>query len=132
MQNETLTKSTLRKFAIQMFMVFFILGTVLFLRHRASYVLFYCGGGFFLLGTFAPHFIKPLYFIGAKLAFILEWSGTRLIMLVIFYLVMTPFGFMMRLFGKDCLDRKIEKDEKSYWKEKIKHPFSPHDYERQF
>jgi hypothetical protein len=127
------TPATLRKFTIQMFIALFVLGTVLFLRPRDSYILFYyLGGAIFLLGTCVPNSIKPIYFICLKLAFILEWVSTRFIMLVIFYLVLTPFGLAMRLLGRDCLDRKIEKNKESYWKEKVKHPFNPQDYERQF
>ena len=36
---------------------------------------------------------------------------------IIFFLVVTPIGFLMRLFGKDVLNLKYNKN-KSYWIEK--------------
>jgi hypothetical protein len=36
---------------------------------------------------------------------------------VIFFLVVTPTGFLVRIFGKDLLNLKLNKD-KSYWIEK--------------
>jgi len=38
----------------------------------------------------------------------------------------------MRLFKVDLLDRKIDKNKESYWKEKEKEDFKPLNYERQF
>lgn len=42
----------------------------------------------------------------------------RLISIIIFYLIFTPVGIAMRLFGVDLLDIKIDKKRKSYWKKK--------------
>ena len=64
-----------------------------------------------------------------KLSFILAWINTRLILIVIFYLIFAPIGIAMRLFRLDLLDRKIDKNTASYWKNKIIHNLY---YERQF
>ncbi|HOX54823.1 MAG: hypothetical protein PHI86_00370 [Candidatus Omnitrophica bacterium] len=34
---------------------------------------------------------------------------------VFFYLIITPIGLMMKFLGKDPLDRKWDKEKKSYW-----------------
>jgi len=39
---------------------------------------------------------------------------THVLLAIIFYLIFTPVGFVMRLFGKDPLERTGKKD--SYWK----------------
>ena len=41
-----------------------------------------------------------------------------LIMMLIFFLVVTPIGLFMRIIGKDLLGMKFNRD-KSYWLEKI-------------
>lgn len=76
--------------------------------------------------------LRLLYKSWMGLAAILAWVNTRLILLVIFYLVFTPLGLGLKLFGFDLLDRKIEKQKKSYWKKKSFTDFNPSDYERQF
>ena len=50
----------------------------------------------------------------------LGWINTRLILFIIFYLVFTPIGLVMRLFGVDLLDKKIDKNKNSYWRRKEK------------
>jgi predicted membrane protein len=122
----------MRKFCLQMVLGFTVIGTLFFLRHKSIYPYVYSLGGIFFLGYLAPPLGKRLHFIWMKLAFVIEWVVTRFIMAAIFYLVFTPLGWCIRLFGKDLLDRKIEKEKKSYWKEKPKHPFHPRFYERQF
>ena len=67
-----------------------------------------------------------------KLAHALAWFNTRVILVLIFYSLITPIGLIMRLFGLDSLDKKIEKDNKSYWKEKSKRESNQLNYERQF
>lgn len=67
-----------------------------------------------------------------RFALVLSWVNTRLILLIIFYLIFTPIGLAMRLFGIDLLERKSDKNKKSYWKKKEKKSFSRLDYERQF
>ena len=41
-----------------------------------------------------------------------------LVMGIIFFLVVTPIGVIMRVFGKDILSLKYNKKDKSYWIEK--------------
>jgi hypothetical protein len=41
-----------------------------------------------------------------------------LIMGILFYGLVTPFGVVMRVFGSDLLDLKFDDTKKSYWKEK--------------
>jgi hypothetical protein len=89
-------------------------------------------GLFFILAFIAPGLLKPIYIFWMRLAFVLSWINTRLILSIIFYLIFTPVGLGMRLFGVDLLDRKIEKNKDSYWINKEKKEFNARDYERQF
>ena len=57
------------------------------------------------------------------------WINTRILLLAIFYLLFTPIGIGIKLFGVDLLERKIDKNKDSYWK---KRDSLAADYERQF
>jgi len=87
---------------------------------------------FFLSVFLFSGLLKSIYTLWMKLAFILGWINTRLILLVIFYLVVTPMGLVTKLFGIDLLDLRIDKRKVSYWRDKEKKLFNPTDYERQF
>jgi hypothetical protein len=129
MRNLDVSSEDLRKFAIRVFITLFLAGTVLFFKHKETYIWFYSAGILFLSGLFKPALIKPAYSICMKSALVLEWVITKPVMLAVFYLLFTPFALVIRLFRVDPLDRKLEKNKKSYWKEKINNPPS---WERQF
>lgn len=42
----------------------------------------------------------------------------KFVFLVVFIFLITPIGLVLRLLGVDYLNRKIEKNNKSYWVEK--------------
>lgn len=133
MDKLNLDKLTLRKFAIIMSIALTIIGTFLLLRHKQGYIWFYLIGVLFLiLGIFVANLLKPIYIIWMRFAFVLAWINTRLLLMMMFYLIFTPVGLAMRLFRVDLLDRRIDKNKESYWINKEKKEFNPADYERQF
>jgi hypothetical protein len=58
--------------------------------------------------------------------------NTRILLVIIFYLIFAPVGLFLRLFGKDPLDRKINRSAATYWHHKEKREAAILDYERQF
>jgi len=76
--------------------------------------------------------LKPLYALWMKFALVLSWINTRLILIILFYLVFTPIGLILKLLRKDLLDKKIIKAEKSYWRKKEKNELGLVAYEKQF
>ena len=80
----------------------------------------------------APKLLKPLYVFWMKLAFVLSWVNTRLILFLMFYLIFTPIGLIIKALRIDLLETKINKEEKTYWKKKEKKEFGLVSYERQF
>jgi len=40
---------------------------------------------------------------------------TRVILSLTFYLVLTPMGLIMKIFGRDPLNRRFDESAKSYW-----------------
>ena len=60
------------------------------------------------------------------------WLTTRLILALTYYLVITPIGLLLRLFGKDALQRKIDPGADSYWIEREPEPLDRERYKKQF
>lgn len=133
MEKLNFDRKTLKKFAITMGVAFFVITLLICLKGKHSILITsVISATFFILGFIMPSVLKPLYILWMKLAFILSWINTRLILVIIFYLVFTPIGIGMKLFRVDLLDRKIDKKRVSYWKKRESRVFNPLDYERQF
>lgn len=133
MEKLNLDKNNLKKFGITMAAAFLTITVFILIKHKHNILLTSAiSVVFFIIAFSAPAVLKPVYIFWMKLAFLLSWINTRLILLVMFYLIFTPIGLSMKLFGVDLLDRKIEKGKNSYWRIKEKKSFNPSDYERQF
>ncbi|MCF8033695.1 MAG: hypothetical protein K9K66_05545 [Desulfarculaceae bacterium] len=65
-------------------------------------------------GLVWPAGLRPLYMVWMSLALVLGAMVSRIILTVLFYLVVTPIGLVLRAMGKDLLDLKL-KDRESYW-----------------
>ena len=78
---------------------------------------------FLILGFILPSVLRPVYRIWMLLAYFIGGIVSRVILTVLFYVVLTPTGLVLRLFGKDVLDQRFEKDRESYW---IKKDLSGH------
>ena len=72
---------------------------------------------FLILGLLNSKILAPLNKIWFKFGILLGRIVSPLIMGIIFFLVVTPIGFIMRLLRKDVLNLKYNKN-KSYWIEK--------------
>lgn len=58
------------------------------------------GGGFILIGLGLPDILRPVYFGWERLGLVLGWINTRLILGILFFFVITPLGWLMRVLGK--------------------------------
>jgi hypothetical protein len=68
-----------------------------------------------VLGLFAPSFVRPLYVVWMALAMPIGWLVSHLLLLTMYYLVLTPIGLIMRVCGYDPLERRLDRTAKSYW-----------------
>ena len=125
--------STLRKFGLTVGTVLFVAGIVLYLTGKSSsFVIGGIGVLLILFGLILPTLLKPLNKIWMILAVILGWFMSRLILFILFYIVITPIGFFLKLMGKDFLNRKIDNNSQTYWETREKKITEKIDYERQF
>ena len=123
----------LRKFGLLVGGVFAVLGLLFLLRHKAHYPYFLWPGVVLLLfGAALPRSLKYIYIAWMTMAFALGFVMAHVILTVFFFLVITPIGLLARLFGKDFLGLRLDRQAKSYWIERSQKAKSPAEYERQF
>lgn len=124
---------SLKKFAFIMFAALVTAATIMLLKHKNGFFWIYAIAIlFFLTGIFYSRSLKPFYIAWMNLAFALGWINTRLLLCIIFYLVLTPTGLILKLFKKkDLLDNRIDINKTSYWEKKDSVPGIA-DFEKQF
>ena len=110
--------SSNRSFGIVFFVVFLIVALYPFLEGgelRAWSLIISLI--FLILGLINSKILTPLNKFWFKFGIFLGKIISPVIMGIIFFLVVTPIGFIMRLMGKDVLSLKFNNN-KSYWIEK--------------
>ncbi|HEY3303679.1 MAG TPA: SxtJ family membrane protein [Candidatus Binatia bacterium] len=71
-------------------------------------------GALLILGLLLPQSLGPIYRVWMKLGHILGWINTRIILSVVFYGLVFPMGFIMRLAGRDPMRRRYDPAAESY------------------
>ena len=69
---------------------------------------------FFILGLINSRLLTPLNKLWFRFGILLGKFISPIIMGVIFFVVVTPIGFLLRIFGKDVLNLKYD-NSRSYW-----------------
>lgn len=122
----------LRSFGLTVGGVFALIGLLLCWKGRgAGPALFLTGAGLLIAGFAIPSVLKPVQKAWMTLALAMGWVMTRVILSIVFYLVLTPLGLLVKLSAKDLLDLKLEPDAKSYWHPR-KRKYQKSDYEKQY
>jgi hypothetical protein len=126
-------KNELKKFGITIGIAFGLLSGFILWRGKISPVPFFIISALFIfLGLVLPVLLKPIQKVWMALSIILGWLMTRIILIILFYLIVTPIGLLARLFGKDFLNRKYDRDAPTYLIPKKETPFDKKNYENQF
>ena len=126
-------KKDIRSFGITIGIILLIVAGFLFYKERDSFQLFiYIAGLFISLGFLIPIILKPIYLVWMIFAIILGWFMTRLILSLLFYLVITPIGLVLKIMGKDLLKLKKQVVQGSYWNVRDSYKEQNQNYEKQF
>jgi len=108
-----------------------------------SYLVFWSGSqsGYYWIGAgiivsfcrLVPPLFRLIYRIWIALSVILGYFISRVLLTIIFVIVVVPMALIMRLVGKDPMDRRLGPDAPSYWiKREPQEDTSLERYERQF
>ena len=126
-------KSDLRNFGFIIGIVLLIISGLLFWKENGSFQIFLIVGITFLLTAVTiPVVLKSVYWIWMIFAVILGWFMTRVILSFVFYIIITPIGLTLRLFGKQFLELRWDKSKESYWNFKTNEHLQKEKYEKQF
>jgi len=72
------------------------------------------GGTLGLWALLLPTTLKPVYVGWMKFGHIMNWINTRIILGILFYGIFLPIGVIMRVLGKDPMQRKLDSGLSSY------------------
>ena len=111
-----MTNQQARKTALIVAAVFLLLTAWNFYRQRMT-VVAVLGGialALIIIGLLIPPAARAFHVGWMKLAFVLGYINTRVLLFLLFYLVITPYGLVAKLFGHDPLNRRA-KSKDSYW-----------------
>jgi hypothetical protein len=87
---------------------------------------------FLAAAFFAPDLLKPLNRFWHLFGLMLQKVVNPLVMGLLFFFTVTPIALIMRIFGKDPLQRQFDPAAKSYWIERNPPGPAPNSMRQQF
>lgn len=107
-----------KSFGIVFFLVFLVISLYPLINNESlRYWSLVVSFVFLILGLFNSNILTPLNRFWFKFGILLGKFVSPLIMGIIFFLVVTPIGILMKIFKKDLINLKFD-NSKSYWIEK--------------
>jgi hypothetical protein len=121
--------SSNRNFGIVFFIVFLILAIYpLSANETLDFKFLFLSLVFLILGLINSNVLSPLNKFWHKFGIILGVIFSPIIMAMIFFLIVTPIGLLLKIFRKDILNLKFNK-KKTYW---IENKNANHSMKKQF
>ncbi len=118
MNNKNIKIGSNRSFGLVFFLVFFLISVYpTFNNERLIIWPLIVSLIFLFLGLFNSKILSPLNKLWFKFGLFLGKVISPIVMLLIFFFVVTPIGLLMKLFNKDLLNKKFN-NKKSYWIDK--------------
>ena len=112
-------ESSAKSFGILFFIVFFLIGVwPLFKGLDLRWWSIIISLVFLTLGIIKSKFLIPLNKYWIKLGEFLGKIIAPIIMLLIFFILITPLSILLKIFSKDLLNLQMKKSEDSYWIER--------------
>lgn len=117
LQQLDLSKKSLRKFGLIVGAVFVLLTLWLTFKNyhpTLRYILGTIGILLIVFGIFLPKVLKGIYLFWIGIALAIGWVISRILLIILYYVVLTPIGLIGRSIGKEFLDIK-PKYKETYW-----------------
>lgn len=108
----------LRWFGLIMLALFGTIGAVVLWRSgsmTAATVIWAVGAGLVVIYYSVRPFRLPIYLAWMFAVYPIGWLLSNLLMGIIYFLLITPTGALMRLFRVDPLNRRLDRDADTYW-----------------
>ncbi len=115
-QNDQATNKELRQFGLVVGGVFSVIGLwpVVFRGESLRLWAMILGSLLIVLGAIVPQCLKQVYRGWMKIGHVLGSINTRIILGIVYYLLVTPMGIIMRLMGKDPMHRALGENVDTY------------------
>lgn len=116
--NKNPTARELKIFGALFAVVFALLGAVFWWHagwQTAALAVWQSAAFILVAYLIVPQTRRPIYLIWSYALYPIGYVITLVLMGAVFYLVITPTGLLMRLFGRDPLSRKLQPEAKSHW-----------------
>lgn len=115
-RDENIDGSSNRTFGCVFAAFFGLVGLLPLITGRPPRIWALGGGGIFLLvALLFPSVLAPLNRLWTKLGLLLHRVVSPIALGIMFFLVITPMGLVMRALGKDPLRLRLRPDAESYW-----------------
>jgi hypothetical protein len=116
--NTTPSRGELRGFGILWLIFLGLAGALAWHKgaHGLAGIIWFIGGAVSGPGLICPPLLRYLYLAAIYTSFPIGVVSSHLILAIVYYLVLTPVGLMMRLFGNDPLTRRFQPGQTTYWK----------------
>ena len=110
------SQSSNRSFGLLFFVVFLIIGFWP-LKNSENLNIYFLTASviFLLLGLINSKLLSPLNKSWIKLGEILGTIIAPIVMVLVYFVILTPVSLIVRIFGKDLLGLKFLKDKETYW-----------------
>lgn len=114
--NQQPTTKDLRQFGLLVGGVFSVIGLwpLVFRSESPRFWAIILGSLLIVLGATVPQSLKQIHRGWMKIGHVLGSINTRIILGIIYYLLITPMGLVMRLMGKDPMHRALAHGVDSY------------------
>ena len=119
--NRNPSRRQLRQFGILWLVFLGVLGALSYFKsgnHQAAAVFWAVSVLVPIFGWIFPAFMRIVFLALSYAAFPIGFVVSHVILALVFYLVLTPVGLLMRLLGHDPMDRHIDSETESYWTER--------------
>jgi saxitoxin biosynthesis operon SxtJ-like protein len=90
------------------------------------------GAAFAIVALAIPAVLAPLNRLWLKFGLLLHRIVSPIVLGFLFFIVITPMGVAMRLFGKDPLRLRLDRSTKTYWIERVPPGPAPETLKDQF
>jgi hypothetical protein len=127
-------RKVLRQFAVLWVLFFVTIGTYQFFAHARGGVglgLIIAGLTIGIPGLLWPHLLRWIFVTWMVLVSPIGWLVFTLVMLALYYLLITPLAIFFRLKGRDWLRKNPAPHQKTFWEPKG-NPLDPLSYYRQY
>jgi hypothetical protein len=115
-RKEELVVGSDKKFGLIFSAIFFLLGvSSLIIAFYFRLVLFALSFSFLAAALINPSALHPINKLWMKFGLLLNKIVSPVILAFLFFVVFTPMGLLLKIFRKDILKLRLDKNIKSYW-----------------